>query len=336
MSVDLSTTYLGLDLRSPLVASAGPIQQNLDGVRALADSGVGAIVMYSLFEEQVRHEEARQAEIELEYADSFAESLSFFPTVPSNAGGITNEYLAHLRACAKAVDIPVIGSLNGATNGGWVDTARRMEDAGAAAVECNIYMVPGDVAMTGPQVEERHLEIVKAVREAVGIPVAVKLSPFFSAPGNMISRLDEAGADGLVLFNRFLQPDIDVEKLEVVPGVWLSHQSDSRIPLTWIASLSGRLHASLAATSGVETSDDVIKYLLAGADVVMTTSALVRHGASYATALLNGLEEWLARKELTLDQARGLLAVPSDASSSEYERNGYVAALEKAKSTYGA
>lgn len=335
MSVDLSTKYLGLDLRSPLVASAGPIQQNLDGVRALADSGVGAIVMYSLFEEQVRHEEARQAELELEYMDSFAESLSFFPTVQSNGGGITAGYLAHLEASAKAVDVPVIASLNGATNGGWVQTAHRMQDAGAAAIECNIYMVPGDVEMTGAEVEDRHVEIVTAVRNAVDIPVAVKLSPFFSAPGNMIARLDAAGADGLVLFNRFLQPDIDLERLEVVPGVWLSSRFDQRVPLTWIASLSGRVNASLAATSGVETSDDVLKYLLAGADVVMTTSALVRHGAPYARTLIDGVSQWLERKDLSLEQARGLLAVPADASSSEYERNGYVAALEKAKATYG-
>jgi dihydroorotate dehydrogenase (fumarate) len=335
MSVDLSTKYLGLDLRSPLVASAGPIQQNLDGVRALADSGVGAIVMYSLFEEQVRHEEARQAELELEYMDSFAESLSFFPTVQSNEGGITAEYLAHLEASAKAVDVPVIASLNGATNGGWVQTAHRMQDAGAAAIECNIYMVPGDVEMTGAEVEDRHVEIVTAVRDAVDIPVAVKLSPFFSAPGNMIARLDATGVDGLVLFNRFLQPDIDLEKLEVVPGVWLSSQSDQRVPLTWIASLSGRVNASLAATSGVDTSDDVLKYLLAGADVVMTTSSLVRYGASYAETLIDGVSQWLERKALTLEEARGLLAVPADASSSEYERNGYVAALEKAKATYG-
>lgn len=336
MSVDLSTKYLGLGLRSPLVASAGPIQQNLDGVRALADSGVGAIVMYSLFEEQVRHEEARQAEIELEYMDSFAESLSFFPTVQSNEGGITAEYLAHLEASAKAVDIPVIASLNGATKGGWVETAHRMQEAGAAAIECNIYMVPGAVDTTADEVEDRHVEILSAVRDAVDIPVAVKLSPFFSAPGNMIARLDAAGADGLVLFNRFLQPDIDTEKLEVVPGVWLSNPTDSRIPLTWIASLSGRVKASLAATSGVETADDVLKYLLAGADVVMTTSSLVRHGAGYAADLIDGVSAWLERKGLTLDQARGLLAVPADASSSEYERNGYVSALEKAKATYGA
>lgn len=182
---DLHTKYMGLTLKSPLVASAGPIQQKVDGVKALADAGVGAIVMYSLFEEQVRHEEARQAEIELEYMDSFAESLSFFPTVASNEGGITERYLAHLEASANAVDIPVIASLNGATNGGWVDTAKRMEDAGAAGIECNIYMVPGDLEQSAEEVEDRHVEIVQAVKDAVSVPVAVKLSPFFSALGNM-------------------------------------------------------------------------------------------------------------------------------------------------------
>lgn len=336
MSADLSTSYLGRDLRSPLVASAGPIQQNTDGVRALADAGVGAIVMYSLFEEQVRHEEARMAEIEMEYMDSFAESLSFFPTIPSNEGGITERYLSHLADSVKAVDIPVIASLNGATNGGWVDTARRMEEAGAAAIECNIYMVPGEVDLSGSDVEDRHVEIVQAVKDAVNVPVSVKLSPFFSSPGNMALRLDAAGADGLVLFNRFLQPDIDVEKMTVDPGVWLSSPADARVPMTWIAALRGRVDASLAATSGVETADDVVKYLLAGADVVMTTSALVRHGVQYATELTDGLTSWLQRKEMTLDKTRGLLSVPTDASASEYERHGYVAALEKAKATYGA
>ncbi|CAM2823518.1 dihydroorotate dehydrogenase-like protein [Cutibacterium acnes] len=333
---DLHTKYMGLTLRSPLVASAGPIQQKVDGVKALADAGVGAIVMYSLFEEQVRHEEARQAETELEYMDSFAESLSFFPTVASNEGGITERYLAHLEASANAVGIPVIASLNGATNGGWVDTAKRMEDAGAAGIECNIYMVPGDLEQSAEEVEDRHVEIVQAVKDAVSVPVAVKLSPFFSALGNMATRLDAAGADALVVFNRFLQPDINVETMQVEPGVWLSSPADARLPLTWIAALSGRIGASLAASSGVESTDDVVKYLLAGADVVMTTSALVRHGAGYATELQKGLESYLQRKEVDLDTLRGMLAVPNDASTAEYERNGYVAALEKAKTTYGS
>ena len=214
MSVDLSTNYLGLSLRNPIVASAGPIQQTTDGVKALADAGVGAVVMYSLFEEQVRHEEARMAEVEMEYMDSFAESLSFFPTVASNAGGITERYLRHLEASAKAVDIPVIGSLNAAGVGNWVKTAHRMQDAGAAALECNIYAVP-DIGMSGQEIEDRHIEIVSAVKDAIDIPVAVKVLPFFSAPGNMMLRLAAAGADGLVMFNRFLQPDIDLSLIHI-------------------------------------------------------------------------------------------------------------------------
>ena len=217
MSVDLSTNYLGLSLRNPIVASAGPIQQTTDGVKALADAGVGAVVMYSLFEEQVRHEEARMAEVEMEYMNSFAESLSFFPTVASNAGGITEKYLRHLEASVKAVDVPVIGSLNAAGVGNWVKTAHRMQDAGAAALECNIYAVP-DIGMSGPEIEDRHIEIVSAVKDAIDIPVAVKVLPFFSAPGNMMLRLAAAGADGLVMFNRFLQPDIDIETLGVESG----------------------------------------------------------------------------------------------------------------------
>ena len=211
-----------------------------------------------------------------------------------------------------------------------------MQDAGAAGIECNIYMVPGDLEQSAEEVEDRHVEIVQAVKDAVTVPVAVKLSPFFTALGNMTTRLDAAGADALVMFNRFLQPDINIEKMQVEPGVWLSSPADARLPLTWIAALSGRINASLAASSGVETADDVVKYLLAGADVVMTTSALVRHGAGYAAELQKGLESYLQRKELDLDKLRGTLAIPADASTAEYERNGYVAALEKAKTTYGS
>lgn len=335
MSVDLSTNYLGLSLRNPFVASAGPIQQTTDGVKALADAGVGAVVMYSLFEEQVRHEEARMAEVEMEYMDSFAESLSFFPTVASNAGGITERYLRHLEASAKAVDVPVIGSLNAAGVGNWVKTAHRMQDAGAAALECNIYAVP-DIGMSGQEIEDRHIEIVSAVKDAIDIPVAVKVLPFFSAPGNMMLRLAAAGADGLVMFNRFLQPDIDIETLGVESGVWLSNKVEQRTALTWIAAISKQVDASIAATSGVSTPEDAIKYILAGADVVMSTSALVRNGADYATEIIDGLSSYLERKQLDLEQARGLLAVPDDASAAEYERNGYVSALEKAKTTYGS
>ncbi len=334
--VDLSTNYLGLQLKSPVVASAGPLSQNVDGVKALADAGVGAVVMYSLFEEQLRHEEARAEQLTEVHEESFAEAMSYFPTVPANEGGITSRYLELVEAGAKAVDVPLIASVNGATSGGWVQVARRMQDAGAAAIELNIYLVPGEVNISGAEVEARHLEILQGVKDAVSVPVAVKLSPYFSSFGHMAVELDRAGVDGLVMFNRFLQPDIDIEALEVVPGMVLSSPFEARLPRTWIAALRGRVNASLAATTGVESADDVVKYVLAGADVVMTTSALVRHGAQYSQTLVDGLTTWLKRKELTLGQARGLLAVPTDAAADVYERSGYVATLERAKAVYGS
>lgn len=333
--IDLTTSYLGLELKTPVVASAGPLSQSVDGMQALQDGGVGAVVMYSLFEEQLRHEAARAEAMTELHEESFSEAQSYFPTPAANEGGITSRYLELLEAGATKLDIPVIASVNGATHGGWVDVARRMQDAGAAAIELNVYMVPGDVTTSGSDVEQRHLDILQGVKDAVSVPVAMKLSPFFSSFGHLAVELDQAGADGLVLFNRFLQPDIDIEKLEVVAGLELSQPSEARLPRTWIAALRGRIQASMAATTGVETADDVVKYVLAGADVVMTTSSLVRHGAGYAAQLNDGLATWLKRKELTLEQARGLLAVPADAQADAYERAGYVAALEKAKATYG-
>lgn len=335
VETELATTYMGLRLNSPLVASAGPLSQSVESMEDLQESGVGAIVMFSLFEEQVRHEEAGLVETAEAHADSFAEALSFFPTPPSNDLGRTSAYLSLLEQGAKTLSVPLIASLNGARTGGWTATARRMQDAGAAAIELNIYFVPGDLSMSGTEVEERHLEILQAVKDVVTVPVAVKLSPYFSNFGRMAVRLDEAGADALVLFNRFLQPDIDIHRKEVVSGFELSSADEGRLPRTWLAALHGRIGASLAATSGVETSADVIKGLLAGADVVMTTSALIRHGAGYAAELVDGLRRYLGRNQLTLDRARGMLAVPAEAPVDEYERSGYVSALEKAKRRYG-
>lgn len=332
---DLTTSYLGLELRNPVVASAGPLSQTVDGIKSLADGGVGAVVMYSLFEEQLRREAAAAAELEEMYEDSYAEALSYFPSVPSTNHEASHAYLKLVEEGAKTIDVPLIASLNGASMGGWTKTARQLADAGASAIELNIYLVPGDITMSGAEVEERHLEILAGVKDAVDVPVAVKLSPFFSSVGNMALRLDQAGADGLVLFNRFLQPDIDVERVTVESGVSLSTPTEGRLPRTWIAVLRGKVRASLAATTGVDTAEDVVKYLLAGADVVMTTSALVRRGASYARVLVNGLEDWLSARSISLDKARGLLAVPAE-SAEAYERAGYVSALEKAKATYGS
>src|SRR5690348_6515785 len=304
----LATRYLGLDLRNPLVASASPLSGTADGVRRLADGGVGAVVLPSLFEEQLRHEARRDAAVADAGADSFAESLSYFPAAAS-ADGSPDRYLSLLKRAAAAVDIPVIASLNGATTGGWTDYASALQDAGAAAIELNIYYLPGDPFFTGTDVERRHVEILTTVKAVVTVPVAVKLSPYFSSTGEMARRLDRAGADGLVLFNRFLQPDIDPETLKVRPSVRLSHPSEARLPRTWISLLRGRIQASLAATTGVEHADDVVSYLLAGADVVMTTSALLRHGPQYAGVLLDGVAEWMQRKGFdSVDQLRGLLA----------------------------
>ncbi len=335
--MNLQTRYLGLTLRSPLVASAGPLSQSVEGVRSLADGGVGAVVLFSLFEEQLRQEAARDSLLEDMHNESFAESLSYFPVPPRNDGGGSHRYLSLLERSANAVDIPVIASLNGASSGGWTKFAQQMADAGAAAIELNIYLVPGDVKTRGRDVEDRHVEILSNVKESVNVPVAVKLSPFFSSTGKIATRLDEAGADGLVLFNRFLQPEIDIETLTVDSAWSLSTPVEGRLPRTWIAALRGRVKASLAGTGGVETSEDVAKYLLAGADVVMSTSSLLRNGAQHSANLLAGLEAWLDRKGLgDLDQVRGMLAVPTDVDETAYERAGYVAALEKAKQVYGS
>ena len=249
--MDLSTRYLGLTLRNPLVASASPLSNTLDGVRRLAGAGVGAVVLFSLFEEQLRQEAERNARLADAGTDSFAESLSYFPTEADEDTG-PRGYLSLLERAAATVDIPVIGSLNGVTRSGWPGYARAIQDAGAAAIELNIYYIAGDPRITGREVEQRHVDILREVKDAVTVPVAVKLGPHFSSPGEIALRLDEAGADGLVLFNRFLQPDIDPETLAVLPGVDLSSPAEARLPRTWISLLRRQVRASLAATSGVE------------------------------------------------------------------------------------
>ncbi len=331
--MDLSTRYMGLELANPLVASASPLSRRADGVRRLADAGVGAVVLHSLFEEQIRREAARHARLVDAGTESFGESLSYFP---ASAGVDTGplEYLSLVERSVASVDIPVIASLNGVTPGGWVGHARAMQDAGAAAIELNIYYLPG---ATGREVEQRHLDVLVGVKEAVEIPVAVKMSPYFSAAGEMATRLDEAGADGLVLFNRFPLPDFDPETLVAAHEVDFSSASESRLARMWIALIRERVRASLGATTGVETSADVAKYLLAGADVVMTASALLRHGPEYATVLLEGLSQWMVRHGFAdLGAARGLLAAPPGTDEVSYERSGYVAALRAANArSYG-
>jgi len=338
--MDLSTAYMGLSLRNPLVASASPLSHTVDGVRRLAGAGIGAVVLSSLFEEQLRREAAQNARLADAGSESFAESLSYFPADAAEAGvaeeAPLRRYLSLLERAVAAVEIPVIGSLNGVTPGGWTDYARAMQDAGAAAIELNIYYIPGDPHIPGREVEQRHIDILQHAKAAVTIPVAVKLSPYFSSIGELALRLDEAGADGLVLFNRFLQPDIDPETLAVVPAVDLSQPAEARLPRTWISILRRRVGASLAGTTGVDSPSDVAKYLLAGADVVMTASALLRHGPEHAAVLLDGLSGWMVRKGFTeVSELRGMLAVPADADQAAYERAGYVRALRAANSGQG-
>jgi dihydroorotate dehydrogenase (fumarate) len=332
--MDLSTRYLGLALRNPLVASASPISNTLDGVRRLADAGVGAVVLFSLFEEQLRHEAEQNARLADAGTDSFAESLSYFPAGTDSDAG-PRRYLSLLERAAAAVDIPVIGSLNGVTPGGWTSYARLIQDAGAAAIELNIYYLPGDPHTPGREVEQRYIDILCRVKDAVTVPVAVKLGPHFSSTGEIALRLDQAGADGLVLFNRFLQPDIDSETLTVRPAVDLSSPAEARLPRTWISLLRNHLRASLAATTGVEGPADVVKYLLAGADVVMTASALIRHGPGYAAILLDGLADWMTRKGYaSVGDLRGMLAVPAGTDQAAYERAGYVRAMRDANGAH--
>ncbi len=332
--MDLTTRYLGLTLRNPLLAAASPLSHTVDGVKRLADGGVAAVVLHSLFEEQIRREAEQNTWLAAQGGEAYAESLSYFPATADRDSGAA-QYLRRLERAVTAVDVPVIASLNGCTSGGWASYARAMQDAGAAAVEVNIYYVPGSPRIDGREVERRHLDVLARVKDAVTIPVAVKLSPFFSSTAEMVQRLDDAGADGLVLFNRFLQPDIDPETITMAPGVALSTSAEGRLPLTWIALLRGRVNASLAATTGVENASDLVKFLLAGADVVQSASALMRWGPDHAGVLVEGLRDWMARKGFAdLKDVRGMLAWPAEDDATARERAEYVTALQDADSEW--
>jgi len=329
---DLRTTYLGLELAHPLVASPSPLSYTLEGIRRLADAGVSAIVLHSLFEEEVRAQSDRQARLVEAGSESFAESLTYFPAVPGADAG-PRQYLSLLERARASIPIPVIGSLNGVTTGGWTAAARQLQDAGASAIELNLYSAPVGPEVTGRAVEERHVEVLGLVKASVGVPVAVKMSPYYSSVGEMARRFVEAGADGLVLFNRFLHPDIDPESFALVPGIGLSTPAEGRLARTWIALLRRRLDVALAATTGVEGPEDLARYLLAGADVVMSTSALLRHGLDHVAVLLEGLRAWMARKGFgRLEQLRGLLAAPAGVGDAG-ARADYVAAMQAANAS---
>ena len=332
--MDLRTTYMGMELQHPIVASASPLSGSVANVKRLEDAGAAAVVMFSLFEEQLKHETAALEYLMTAGTESFAESLNYFPEIDDYTVG-PDSYLDLLRRASEAVDIPIIGSLNGITNTGWIDYAKLMEEAGAKGIELNIYYIPADLTTGGREVEQRYVEIVRAVKAAVTVPVAVKLSPFFSAIGSMAKALDDAGADALVLFNRFYQPDFDLDKLEVAPNLSLSAPDEIRLPLLWIAVLYGRLRASLGATRGVHTPVEVVKYLMAGADVVMTTSALLKHGVDYLTTLRDGLQTWMEmHRYSSVAQMKGSMSQRNVADPTAFERANYIKTLESYKGDY--
>jgi dihydroorotate dehydrogenase (fumarate) len=326
--MDLSTKYLGMQLRTPLVASASPLSQEISGIRNLEDAGASAVVLYSLFEEQL-HKEALELELHLNAGtESFAESVTYFPHSSEFHTG-PEEYLEHIRKAKSAVDIPIIASLNGATLGGWAKYARQVEQAGADAIECNLYFIPTNTEILGSEVETTYADILREVKTSVQIPVAAKLSPFFSNLANVAKRMDQLGTNGLVLFNRFYQPDIDLEELEIKPNVLLSTAQDLRLTLTWIGILYGHIRASLAATSGVHGPEDVIKLLMVGADVTMLCSALLRYGIEHLRQVEKGVVEWMEKHEYeSVHQMQGSMSQLRCADPEAFERAQYMRAVK--------
>ena len=325
--MDLSTQYLGMKLRTPLVPSASPLSDSLDNIKRMEDAGASAVVLSSLFEEQIRREQEALVHHLEHGTESFAESLSYFPA-PGEFRVGPEGYLEKIRKSKAAVGIPVIASLNGASIGGWVSYAKRMEEAGADALELNIYSIPTDPALSSGEIEQNYIDILKAVKFAVTIPVALKLSPFFSNLAGMARRFDAAGADALVLFNRFYQPDIDLETLEVRPNVLLSTAQALRLPLRWVAILHGRIKADLAATSGIHSAQDVLKVTMAGASVAQLCSALIQRGIGHIREVEKGMVEWLQEHEYeSLDQMRGSMSQKNCADPSAFERSQYMQAV---------
>ena len=325
--LDLSTRYLGLELKNPLVASSGPLCHDLDNILRMEDAGVSAVVLHSLFEEQINLESHELDRFLSRAEHSFAEALTYFPDMTSYNIG-PDGYLEHIRKAKQATDIPVIASLNGVSTGGWIQYARQMEEAGADALELNIYYLPTDPNLTGAHVEQMYVDLVSHVKASVAIPVSVKLGPYFSATANICKRLDEAGAGGLVLFNRFYQPDFDLDTLEVTPKVVLSSQYELLLRLHWVALLFGKIKADMAITGGVQTAEDVVKSMMAGARVAMMTSALLRQGIDYLDTLHTNLLEWMVVHEYeSIRQMQGSMSQQSVAEPAAFERANYMKVL---------
>jgi dihydroorotate dehydrogenase (fumarate) len=332
--MDLTSQYMGLSLTNPFVASASPLSESLDTIRRLEDHGAAAIVLFSLFEEQIRHDTEAVEHFMGLGTESFGEALSYFPDLGEYDVG-PQQYLELIRKATEAVDIPIIGSLNGTSERGWVGFATEMQQAGAKGIELNVYYIPTEMYRTGAQVEQQYVEVLKSVKSAVTVPVAMKVGPYFSSFAHMAGRLDAAGADALVLFNRFYQPDFDIEHRTVVPSLSLSRPEEIRLPLLWIALLHGRTRASLAATTGVHGAIEAIKYLMAGADVVMSTAALLQQGPAFLTRLIADVTNWMQRKGYqSVEQMRGSMSQQSIPDSSAFVRGNYIRILESYKATY--
>lgn len=327
MNVDLSTRYLGLSLRNPLVVSAGPVTDHIELLPKLEELGAAALVLPSLFEEQIEHHEWQVHLLDEYGADSFAEAPTYLPRLDDHRIG-PDAYLRKIEAAKKAVSIPVIASLNGNSPGGWVHYAKLFEAAGADAIELNIYLLPSDPQQTGSNIEERYLDLVRAVRAEVDRPLAVKIGPYFSSIPSMGARLLEAGADGLVLFNRFVHPDIDLEAMDVAPKLELSTPAEARLAMQWIGILRGRVQGSLAANGGIHSAEDVIKLLLVGADVTMFLATLLKRGVGHLRDILSQLTEWLEEREYaSVEQMKGSLCQLHAPHPEGFERVNYMRAL---------
>lgn len=327
--MDLSTTYMGLKLKNPLVPSASPLSTSLDKSRALEDAGASAIVMYSLFEEQITRDARELDHVLTTYSEAYAEALDYFPEPAEYNNMEAEDYLEQIAKLKKSLEIPVIASLNGVSSGGWMKFARKMEEAGADALELNIYYMATDSSMSSAEVEANYLEDIRAVKRELDIPVAVKVGPYFSAFANMAIKMVEAGADALVLFNRFYQPDINLEELEVEPALQLSGSFEKRLPMRWIAILYGQIHASLAATTGIHTAEDVVKLILCGADVTMMASILLRKGPEYLGEVLADLERWMEEHGYeSVSQMKGSMSHQNVAEPAAFERANYLKVLQ--------
>jgi dihydroorotate dehydrogenase (fumarate) len=326
--MDLTTTYMGLNLKNPLVPSASPLGRDISTVKRMEEAGASAVVLESLFEEQIIHEKFEMDHFLAQGTESFAEATSYFPESDMYSFG-PEEYLAHIQKCKEAVDMPIIASLNGTSTGGWTDYARKMQEAGADALELNSYYLATDPNKDPREIEDNYLEVLKAVKNAVTIPVALKISPFFTSLSHMAKRFDEIGADALVLFNRFYQPDIDLESLEVIPNLVLSSSESMRLPLRWIAILYGKIKASMAATTGIHTPEDALKMIMAGADVTQLCATLLQNGIERITHIKDGMIKWMEDHEYeSVKQMKGSMSHKSVAEPAAFERANYMKVLK--------